>query len=194
MFVTLLITEIFWALFRQRVLGIAFIHDLPLHISDLATMVILAALAVPKRFLCALAFFIGCFSGLFSTALPGITESGWALYLAIPRFFLTHGIMLGAGFYLTLGRRNLPQRLDLYLSYGLVVFYALLLMPLNARFNSNYFFVSQQPPHFPVFLADLSLEAYRTGFFAVIFLIFYFEWLALRWLTSHVDLRSQPDH
>lgn len=170
LFGLVLLNESWWFIYRYTVGDVALVDNLPLHLCDISVFVILITLATENRRLAELSYYAGATGALLAVAVPAISETGSIRNIAIARYFVTHIVLVGVGFYCTFGRRYHPRFGAVVRSYLGVHLYALVITPLNLFLDTNYFFTLAAPNvgflnHYPhwIFLTATSL-AFLTCF------------------------------
>ncbi|NKB72428.1 MAG: TIGR02206 family membrane protein [Candidatus Latescibacteria bacterium] len=178
LFILLLLSESSWALYRHFGAQVPLVKNLPLHLCDLSVFSLLLGLATGRRLFAELSYYAGGVGALLALCQPSISETGAIRVVAEFRYFLTHIILVGGGFYLTFGRRYRPGAGAILRSYLAILLYALLVTPLNLALGSNYFYTLAAPrqldwlQHYPhaLFLGVVALIF--LGVFTLMHLLF----------------------
>ena len=145
LFTLILINESSWFCYRHFVTQIPLVQNLPLHLCDLAVFTMLFALVTGQRLFVELSYYAGVVGALLAVIFPSISETGDIRFIAEIRYFLTHIILVGGGFYFTFGRHYHPKTGAILRNYLFIHLYALLVTPLNIRLGTNYFFTLSAP-------------------------------------------------
>ena len=185
-FVLLVFNESGWFIYRHAVAEIPLVKNLPLHLCDTAVFIMLLTLVTGRKQLAELSYYVGVVSALLAICFPAITETGDIRTIAEVRYFATHIVLAGGGFYFTFGRHHHPSRGAILRSYLFIHVYALLVTPLNLKLGTNYFFTLAGPeplswvheyPHW-VFLVTVSM---------IFLFTFTLMHLPFAWIRSRVD-------
>lgn len=165
LFVLLLSNESGWFYYRYAAAGIPFVENLPLHLCDLAVLILLTALATGRRLFAEMSYYVGFVAATLAIVFPAISETGDIVPIAIVRYFVTHIVLAGGGFYFTFGRGHRPNRSAVFRSYAFILVWAVMVTPINIALGTNYFFTLSAPtqlawadqfPHW-LFVAVVSL-------------------------------------
>jgi len=144
-FALLFSIEAAWFYYRCAALGIPVVENLPLHLCDLAVLILLIALATNRQLFAELSYYVGFVAATLAIVFPAISETGDILPVAIVRYFITHIILAGGGFYFTFGRGYRPARSAILRSYAFILAWATLVTPINLSLGTNYFFTLSAP-------------------------------------------------
>ena len=137
--------ETAWTLYRHVVVGIPLVENLPLHLCDLAVILLLAGLITRRTRLAELSYFVGVPGALLAIIFPAVSETGAIRTIAELRYFTTHIAIVAGGFYLTYGRQQYPQVRAAFRALIFVHVYAILITPVNLMIGTNYFFTLSAP-------------------------------------------------
>jgi len=134
-----------WFCYRQIVAQIPVVQNLPLHLCDLSVFTMLITLVTGRSLFVELSYYTGVAGALIAISFPSITETGDIRVLAEIRYFLTHIILVGGGFYFTFGRHYHPKFGAILRNFLFIHVYALLVTPLNLSLGTNYFYTLSAP-------------------------------------------------
>ena len=151
-------------------------YALPLHLCDLALLLMAVMLLFEKRVLFDVVYYLS------------LGATPWALFTpdtlydfphpSFIQFFLTHGSVVVICFYLLLVETWRPSRRGFLRSVLLVNLYALVIFPLNFLLKSNYLFLRQKPV-LPTLLDVLGpWPWYIVSLEAIVLAVFGLLWLA----------------
>jgi uncharacterized membrane protein YwaF len=144
----------------------------------MSVFVMFVALATNSRRFAELSYFPGVVGALLAACLPAISESGAIRTIAEIRYFVTHIVLVGIGFYLTFGRHYKPPIRAVLRSYGAVHLYAVVITPLNLLLGTNYFFTLSAPKqiafiqHYPHWLFVVAVSMTFLILFSLMYLPF----------------------
>lgn len=145
LFALIVINESGWFYYRHVVAEIPLVENLPLHLCDLAVFVFLFALVTGRKLFAELSYYAGVVGALLAVCLPSISETGDIRAIAEIRYFLTHIVLVGGGFYFTFGQHYRPKIGAILRNYLFIHLYALLVTPLNLSLGTNYFYTLSAP-------------------------------------------------
>ena len=145
LFALLVINEVSWFTYKYIVAQVPFVKNLPLHLCDLAFLTMLFTLATDRKLFAELAYYMGVVGALLAVCFPSISETGDIRLIAEIRYFLTHILLVGGGFYFTFGRQYRPKIGAVLRSYLFIHLYALLVTPFNLSLGTNYFYTLSAP-------------------------------------------------
>ncbi len=144
-FALLIINESSWFCYRHVVEQIPLVRNLPLHLCDLSVFIMLFVLVTGSKLFADLSYYMGVVGALLAVSFPSIDETGAIRTIAEIRYFLTHIVLVGGGFYFTFGQRYYPKIGALIRNFLFILLYALLVTPLNLSLETNYFFTISAP-------------------------------------------------
>ena len=145
LFVTVVLNETAWFLYRHYVVVVPLAHNLPLHLCDISVGLMLMTLATDMNRLRELSYVAGTTGAIFAVSVPVISESSDIRVVAEIRYLLTHIALVGVGFYFTFGRKFHPGPMVVVRAYIAAHLYALVITPLNMALDTNYFFTLRAP-------------------------------------------------
>jgi len=145
LFALLVVNESSWFCYRHVVAQIPLVRNLPLHLCDLSVFILLFVLATGRKLFADLSYYTGVVGALLAVCFPSIDETGPIRTIAEIRYFITHIVLVGGGFYFTFGRRYYPEIGALIRNFLFILVYALLVTPLNLSLGTNYFFTISAP-------------------------------------------------
>ena len=119
--------------------------NLPFHLSDVVTVVAVAALWRPQKLLLIEALFYWAFSASLQAVLSPSVDEPFpdVLYFT---YFATHAGVIVAASMLVFGCRRLPRRAAALRVYGLTLVVALAAGAASAATGGNYMFLRTKPP------------------------------------------------
>ena len=120
-------------------------ENLPPHLCDLSVFAMLAGLATDQRFFAEWAYFPGVVGDLLAVVFPAVSETGSIRPVAEARYFTTYIPLIGARFYLILGRGYHSEARAILRIYVAIVGYAALVTPLNLYLDTKYFYTFSTP-------------------------------------------------
>lgn len=193
--ILVLLVEVSWTYLRVYRFGIPWRDNLPLHISDFALLWVLVGLLTESRLSKSLSYFAGISGATLGLFFPHIQEPEPFRLVAILRFFFTHGLILAAAGYLSVGLHFRPKASDFKRAYAITILYGISLIPLNTWLGTNYFYTQTPPGNMPLWMHHLPQPVYFAGACAFFLGLFILLYVARRWLPAdpNSDLGGRGD-
>jgi hypothetical integral membrane protein (TIGR02206 family) len=117
--------------------------DLPLHMCDLAGILIVFSLFFKKQLMYELSYFWGL-GGTFQALLtPDLVYDFPSFYFIY--FFINHGFIIVGVFYLTFGLKMKPKKMAVWRTFLITQVCMIAVFIINYFINSNYWFLSHKP-------------------------------------------------
>jgi hypothetical integral membrane protein (TIGR02206 family) len=173
--------ELVWWVFRYSHEGIH-LTNLPLQLCDLTVWTTVVACLTMRPAVVEFTYF----AGIAGSAMAILTPDLWVPWPSYPAvyFFLAHGGVLVACAVLIFGRIAALRQGAVWRAFALVAAYAIFVGAFNARFGTNYMYLSRKPatPSLLNWLGPWPL--YLVGGAVVGLLFFWLLWLPVRPLAG----------
>lgn len=166
-------------------------ESLPLHVCDLAALVVPYMLVRPAPWARAIVYYWGLGLSTQGFVTPGL-EAGPAR-IGFWLFWANHYVVVGIAIYDLAARGYRPGWRDYWITAVLTMIYIAILFPIDASFELNYGYVGPRDPGMPSVIDYLGPYPWRVLVMIALGYIV-FALMTLPWVLTHNSARKYIDH